>query len=92
MFLQPLKLTVDELLLLLRADADQVRVQLLTALLSLRPGVSLRKVEVTVSHELQPAVGTSLHTYTKKITTSKTCDQELSKSYRLWVQRGNFEG
>ncbi len=39
---------------------------LLTPLLSLRPGVSLRKVEVTAAHELQPALGTALRSYTHK--------------------------
>lgn len=52
-------LTVDKLLLLLRSDADQMGFILLTVLLSLRPGISLRNVEITVAHELQPAFGTA---------------------------------
>lgn len=57
-------LTVDKFLLLLGADADQVSIELLTALLSIRPGISLRKVKVTAAHELQPAFGTALYRYT----------------------------
>lgn len=57
-------LTVNKLLLLLGGDADQVSVELLAALLSLRPGVSLRKVEVTAALELQPALCTALHSCT----------------------------
>lgn len=56
-------LTVDELLLLLGGDADQVGVELLAALLGLRPGVSLRKVKVAAALELQPALRTPLDTY-----------------------------
>lgn len=56
-------LTVDKLLLLLGADADQVGVEPLTALLSLRPGVSISKVDVTAAHELQPALSTALLSY-----------------------------
>lgn len=60
------RLTVDKLLLLLGGDADQVGVELLAALLRLRPGVSLCKMEVTAALELQPAVGTTLHNYTDR--------------------------
>lgn len=71
-------LTVDKLLLLLRADADQVGVELLAALLGLRPGVSLSKVEVTAAHELQPAFSTALHSYTHKHTHRNTLRQTFS--------------
>lgn len=73
-------LTVNKLLFLLGANADQVGVDLLTALLSLRPGVSLRKVEVTVAHELQPALCTALHSYAHKHTHQNTFGQK----YKIW--------
>ena len=57
-------LTVHKLLLLLGSDADQVGVELLTVLLRLQPGVSLRKVEVTVAPERHPALGAALNSYT----------------------------
>lgn len=60
-------LTVNKQLLLLGADADQVSVELLTALLCLRPGVSLREVEVTAAHKLHPALSTALYSYTNSL-------------------------
>ena len=56
-------LTVHKLLLLLGRDADQVRVQLLTALLSTAPGLALGEVQVAVPPELLPALLTSLRCY-----------------------------
>lgn len=69
-------LTVDKLLLVLGADADQVGVDLLAALLGLRPGVSLSKVEVTAALELQPALSTALHSYTHTHTTHNIFGQK----------------
>lgn len=57
-------LTVDKVLLLLGGDADQVGLELLAAVLGLRPGVPLCEMEVTAALELQPALGTTLHNYT----------------------------
>lgn len=54
-------LTVDKLLLFLGTDADQVGIKLLTALLSLKPSISLCKVKVAAAHELQPALSTALY-------------------------------
>lgn len=59
-----LLLTVDKLLLLLGANANEVGAELLTALLSLRPGIPLCKMEVTAALEVQPALRTTWNNYT----------------------------